>query len=624
MSAAATLAAAQACARTLLFDSTHLERFTGAVPHVMLIVDALPCALQKTLVEGYRRALDGWAGTPTGPARADSMLIPLTAGAPAPCGSAGLLQSPAACVSYSVAPFAAATFMSDVEHLQTFLRQCGGGSAPAAFREAFDAVAHLLQPLGGAPVPSPALCEALRCGPSRELLAFVLIQRSAFQNELQQYRLRLRLFDRGMRVVEHCHLHDMSAPADRHAAAGDVEAALCEDQVFSYCRSCAFRPSVAEPFARAIADAIDANAWERDGDGAALPPPPPTLGAALQRSDIWECFDPDLFTYGGVAGSALAAQPCGSLVEFEERMRRRVTGVGAPLRIQCRDPSKALVFTGGMEDCLTNTGFYTAALDPARNDAAAHRVRFRLEAPDAAPPLEAPSAAVHGRMKKRDYIAMCRQTGQKPNKPGPSGEEDHQVEEGMSRRAGPEEGSRMSSSIGGTFPIGEVISESFDLAKLNGVCDVFAYPDTDKNVAFARPAAFEIVIDAGRVVSLGSNAPADFVDLWSLVRQTEQECYVRELGIGLNPYVGLQHILADVTSFERQWGVHLSLGLRHPLFVKQNRKRNADGTPVESVKVDGPVVKRRAGKYHIDVFVDAASISCGAFKMDFTTPIRVS
>lgn len=55
-------------------------------------------------------------------------------------------------------------------------------------------------------------------------------------------------------------------------------------------------------------------------------------------------------------------------------------------------------------------------------------------------------------------------------------------------------GSCINSSIGGTFPIGEVITEAFDLSQLNGVCDVFAFPDPDKNVAMCKPAPFEMVI----------------------------------------------------------------------------------------------------------------------------------
>lgn len=70
-------------------------------------------------------------------------------------------------------------------------------------------------------------------------------------------------------------------------------------------------------------------------------------------------------------------------------------------------------------------------------------------------------------------------------------------------------------------------------------------------------------------------------------------------------------------------GVHLSLGQRHPLFVKQAGKCNADGSVAEGVNVKGPVLKRKAGKYHIDIFVDAAALRMGELYVDFTRGIAV-
>lgn len=617
MSAQATLAAAQACARTLLFDSLHIQRFVGAIPHVMLVVDQHPCTLQKVLVEGYCRVMDEWNGLPPSSAAEEALRLPLPASTPVPLGSSGLQLNEKARVSYSIAPFVASEFMEDMKRLQVFLRQCGrGGECGASGQQAL----KYLQPLPPAAcVEAGKLCQQLLSGPSRELLVFILIQRSAFQNELQQYRLRLSLFDRGMRVVEHCHLDSMSEKADE-LARESPQYALADDQIFSYCRSCAFSPLVAEPLAKGIAEAIDYHAWARGDTGAPSSLPPPSLAAAMGVKGIWECYDPQIFTYNGASGAKLSEGM--TKEDYQRHMNAPVTGVGAPLEIICRDQSKKLAFTGGMEDCLANTGFYAAAVSPERNDVTAHRERFRVEAEEEAEPEVAapkPLEEVRGRMKKKEYLEMLRQKGLKPNKPAP---QDERGDEGMSR-LGEETGSRISSSIGGTFPIGEVISESFDLSKLNGVCDVFAYPDTSKNVAFAKPQPFQLTIDAGRVVHVSGGAPRDFVDLWTLVKQTEKDCYVRELGIGLNPYVGPKHVLADVTSFERQWGVHLSLGLRHPLFVKQSGKCNPDGSKAEAVAISGPVVKRKAGKYHIDVFVDAHSLRCGGFEINFHMPVLV-
>lgn len=641
MSSVRTLAAAQACGYTLLFESINLQRFQGAVPHVMLVVDPEPNSLQKLIVEGYRLAMDAAnskaaANPPLASVDASTFLIPLPATS-ASSGASGL-DSADNRISYSLLPFVAAEFVDCVEQVQRFLRQCGPSCGEGeerwsdeAFSTAFEKVARYLAPLNQPEYDHQAYCRDLRNGPNRELLAFILIQRSAFQNDLHQYRLRLSLFDRGARVVEHCHLNSMSEPADAiFASTHSEEATLADDQLYSYCRSCAFSPTVAEPFAKAIAESIDLYAWKR-GAADVSSDPPPSLAAALQNDAIWTAFQRDLITYNGISGSALAASHAAQSQEMHNTYKESpITGAGAPLVIQCRDPSKQLIFSGGLEDCLMNTGFYVASLEPQRNELAAHRLRFPLpEAAAATANEEATSAAapeqhpeVMGRMKKKDYLEMLKKRGEKPNKDRkrPHGADDEAEAEGAVRFSA---GSRINSSIGGTFPIGEVISEAFDLSKLNGTCDVFAFPDNHKNVAFATPQPFQMRIAAGRVVELSEGAPSEFVELWTLVKQTEGECFVRELGIGLNPYLSRQHVLADVTSFERQWGVHLSLGLRHPLFVKQQNKKNPDGS-VAPVPIDGPVVKRKAGKYHIDVFVDAASLKCGGLAVDFTVPIASS
>jgi hypothetical protein len=140
----------------------------------------------------------------------------------------------------------------------------------------------------------------------------------------------------------------------------------------------------------------------------------------------------------------------------------------------------------------------------------------------------------------------------------------------------------------------------------------------------SRPTPFTITIEKGVVTQVSDGTPAEFLDLLSLVRQVEGDCYVRELGIGLNPYVGLTHVVSDVTTFERQWGIHLSLGQRHPLFVKQRARCNTDGSVATGVHVAGPVLKRKAGKYHIDVFIDAAQLRMAdVFSIDFTKGIAI-
>lgn len=629
----ATIAEARACARTLLFDSLRIHAFKGAIPHVMLVVDGIPCVQQKVLVEGYRQELEAFNGRGMNHnlqrTSAGDFFIPLTKGAATPCGSSGIAD-PNTRISYSVLPFRPQSFAEDMVHLQAFFRQCGSPTLPDGviersferFKQSFAEVTPYLQPLSPVDGTTAPVAEELWSGPSRELLGFILIQRNAFQNDLKQYRLRLQLFDMGTRVAEHCHLECMSVAADALAAAGKFEAALQDDQVLSYARSCSFSPHVAECIARGLADSIDLFSWERKDlpSAPSAVPPPPSLMACLHSDALSSLFRRGAFQWEGQPASMTDS-------EYKAAMAAPILGAGQPLRIVSTDPDHTLTFSGGMEDCLMNTGYYRAAADPMRNDAAAHRQRFPCQdsasrGKPAAEELAAADAAeaVHGRMKKKEYLAMLKQRGQKPNKRFHDSDDDEVAANSGRHPAG----SSISSSIGGTFPIGEVISESFDLSQLNGSCQVFAYPDSFKQVAMATPASFVLTIEKGIVTHVSDNAPANFVDLLSLVRQTEGNCYVRELGIGLNPFTGPAHVLSDVTSFERQWGVHLSLGQRHPLFVKQKSKHNADGSVAETVAIEGPVLKRKAGKFHIDVFVDAAQLQMGALTIDFARGVAVA
>merc|ERR1712000_349513 len=101
-----------------------------------------------------------------------------------------------------------------------------------------------------------------------------------------------------------------------------------------------------------------------------------------------------------------------------------------------------------------------------------------------------------------------------------------------------------------------------------------------------------------------------------MVRDAEGEVVVRELGIGLNKALSPQKMLGDVTSFERQWGVHLSLGKRHPLFVKNHERVKESARAIygnDVVDLDKELkaydlLKRRHGKFHLDVFLDVSKI----------------
>ena len=113
---------------------------------------------------------------------------------------------------------------------------------------------------------------------------------------------------------------------------------------------------------------------------------------------------------------------------------------------------------------------------------------------------------------------------------------------------------------------------------------------------------FVVTVERGVVTHVTANAPEEFTELLELVRRVEGSAYVRELGIGLNPELSRHRVVGDVASFERQRGVHVSLGKRHPLFPKVKRGEAGVG-------LVGPALRRRDGTFHIDVFVDATRVT---------------
>jgi hypothetical protein len=64
---------------------------------------------------------------------------------------------------------------------------------------------------------------------------------------------------------------------------------------------------------------------------------------------------------------------------------------------------------------------------------------------------------------------------------------------------------------------------------------------------------------------------------------------VREFGIGLNPAMGKHRVLNDITAFERQKGLHFSIGEKHGIYKK-------------------PGFNQKKTHYHIDIFVDVERI----------------
>lgn len=134
-------------------------------------------------------------------------------------------------------------------------------------------------------------------------------------------------------------------------------------------------------------------------------------------------------------------------------------------------------------------------------------------------------------------------------------------------------------NVGGTFPIGEVFSEPKDLSQVNGEAMIFAFAGIDHIVQIHEP--FKVRVERG--ILTAPDAPAAFAEVIDQIR-VDEEVLVREFGLGLNPAMGPRRVLDDITAFERQKGLHLSLGEKHGVYKK-------------------PGFNPKKTHYHIDVFV---------------------
>lgn len=141
-------------------------------------------------------------------------------------------------------------------------------------------------------------------------------------------------------------------------------------------------------------------------------------------------------------------------------------------------------------------------------------------------------------------------------------------------------------NIGGTFPIGEVFTEARDLSKVNGSLMIYAFAGTDFNITMHKP--FRIDVKEGLVVSWDENAPELFGKIVEQVATNERPI-IREIGFGLNRAITKEHYLKDITAFERNLGLHVSLGEKHTVYKKQGI------TPDKT-------------RYHVDLFLVVTSV----------------
>jgi aminopeptidase len=140
-------------------------------------------------------------------------------------------------------------------------------------------------------------------------------------------------------------------------------------------------------------------------------------------------------------------------------------------------------------------------------------------------------------------------------------------------------------NVGGTFPIGEVFTEPKDLQRVNGEAMVFAFAANDHQVKRYEP--FKVTIRDG-ILSMPDGGPKEFEEILTMIR-ADEPVLVREFGLGLNPAMGKERMLNDITAFERMKGLHLSLGGKHAIYAK-------------------PGLGRKQGRYHVDIFVDVERI----------------
>ena len=136
-------------------------------------------------------------------------------------------------------------------------------------------------------------------------------------------------------------------------------------------------------------------------------------------------------------------------------------------------------------------------------------------------------------------------------------------------------------NVGGQFPIGEVFTESRDLASVSGTVELFAYGAADFSVN-APETPIRLRVEAGRIVA-ADGAPPDFESILAEIRGSEGEVWLRELGFGMNRAFTRERRVSDVGSYERMCGIHLSLGAKHAIYAK-------------------PGFSKRRVKYHVDVF----------------------
>lgn len=135
-------------------------------------------------------------------------------------------------------------------------------------------------------------------------------------------------------------------------------------------------------------------------------------------------------------------------------------------------------------------------------------------------------------------------------------------------------------NVGGTFPIGEVFTETKDFNSVNGsfVLDTFA--NKDFSITFSQP--FEVQVENSLIVGYSQNVSGEFKEMIEKIQSMERPL-LREIGFGLNKAITKERYLGDITAFERQIGIHFSIGEKHSVYKK-------------------PGIQAYKARFHVDIF----------------------
>ena len=151
----------------------------------------------------------------------------------------------------------------------------------------------------------------------------------------------------------------------------------------------------------------------------------------------------------------------------------------------------------------------------------------------------------------------------------------------------------LKANMGSFYPVGEIFTEPVDISKVNGTCQIFAFPNKKFNTVIPD-VPFHVEFKDGTIIS--HTGPKEFQDIIELV-QTENEnkkVWIREMGFGLNRFLTKQKPLNFISAYERHEGYHISIGLKHGVFRKKF-KRDEQGNKINQ-------------RFHIDMFVEVKEI----------------